>query len=159
MIVNIRWMIKADLPRVLEIEGESFADPWPEEDFIRVLRQPNCIGMVAEIGEVVVGFMIYRLGRRQIELLNLAVAHAYRRKGIGSQLVDKLKSRLQSIRRKVLRFDIADFNLLGHIFLRSQGLISTEIIPERYCLFDHEMVDAYRFEFRLNQDQPVEANG
>ena len=61
MNVHIRWMIRRDMPEVLEIEQSSFEFPWTEEDFIRCLRQRNCIGMVAEYDEKVVGFMIYEL--------------------------------------------------------------------------------------------------
>ncbi|MEM1305855.1 MAG: ribosomal-protein-alanine N-acetyltransferase RimI, partial [Planctomycetota bacterium] len=49
--VHIRWMIRRDMQEVLGIEQESFEFPWLEEDFIRCLRQRNCIGMVAEQGE------------------------------------------------------------------------------------------------------------
>ena len=45
---HIRWMIRRDMPEVLAVEGESFEFPWCEEDFLRCLRQRNCIGMVAE---------------------------------------------------------------------------------------------------------------
>jgi len=49
--VHIRWMIRRDMPEVLEIEDRSFEFSWSEEDFIRCLRQRNCIGMVAEHDE------------------------------------------------------------------------------------------------------------
>ena len=55
--VHIRWMIRRDMPEVLQAEQASFEFPWTEEDFLRCLRQRNCIGMVAEQGEKVVGFM------------------------------------------------------------------------------------------------------
>src|SRR3954451_20269262 len=56
--VHIRWMIRRDMPEVLAIEHAGFEYPWCEEECLRVLRQRNCIGMVAEYGERVVGFMI-----------------------------------------------------------------------------------------------------
>ena len=59
--VHIRWMIRRDMPDVLEIERQDFEFPWIDEDFIRCLRQRNCIGMVAEHEDHVVGFMIYEL--------------------------------------------------------------------------------------------------
>ncbi len=59
--VHIRWMIRRDMPSVIEIEENSFEFPWSEDEFIRCLRQRNCIGMVAELSEQVVGFMIYEL--------------------------------------------------------------------------------------------------
>ena len=49
--VHIRWMIRRDMAEVLEIERAAFEFPWFEEEFIRCLRQRNCIGMVAEHGE------------------------------------------------------------------------------------------------------------
>ena len=61
--VHIRWMIRRDMPAVLEIEGASFEFPWSEEEFIRCLRQRNCIGMVACRNDEVVGFMIYNCTR------------------------------------------------------------------------------------------------
>ena len=62
--VHVRWMIRRDMPEVLTIEQEAFEFPWSEEDFTRCLRQRNCIGMVAEMADSVVAFMIYELHRR-----------------------------------------------------------------------------------------------
>ena len=71
--VHIRWMIRRDMPEVLQTEQESFEYSWTEEDFLRCLRQRNCIGMVAEQGEKVVGFMIYELHKNKLHILNFAV--------------------------------------------------------------------------------------
>ena len=46
---------QSEVADLLEIEKASFEFPWSEEDFIRCLRQRNCIGMVAEHGERVGG--------------------------------------------------------------------------------------------------------
>ena len=68
---HIRWMIRRDMAEVLEIEREGFEFPWCEDDFIRCLRQRNCIGMVAEHDERVVGFMIYELHKTRLHVLEL----------------------------------------------------------------------------------------
>ena len=75
--VHIRWMIRRDMPEVLAIESENFEFPWLEEDFIRSLRQRNCIGMIAEHDDRVVGFMIYELHKTRIHVLNFAVAERF----------------------------------------------------------------------------------
>ncbi len=67
--VHIRWMIRRDMPEVLDIERQSFEFPWSEDDFVRCLRQRNCIGMVAEHGDRVVGFMIYELHKTRLHIL------------------------------------------------------------------------------------------
>ena len=78
--VHIRWMIRRDMPEVLKIEAGSFEFPWSEEDFIRCLRQRNCIGMVAEHDERVVGFMIYELHKSRLHIINFAVHPTFRRR-------------------------------------------------------------------------------
>src|SRR5215217_8821257 len=88
--VHIRWMIRRDMPEVLQTEQQSFEFAWTEEDFIRCLRQRNCIGMVAEHGERVVGFMIYELHKTRLHILNFAVAPDVRRRAIGRQMIEKL---------------------------------------------------------------------
>src|SRR3989344_4619192 len=77
----VRWMIRQDMPEVLNIENASFEFPWTKHDFVRTLRRHDCIGMVAEYEEQVVGFMIYQLRKNYIRLFNFAVAPLFRRKG------------------------------------------------------------------------------
>src|ERR671927_662747 len=108
--VHIRWMIRRDMPEVLQTEQQSFEYAWTEEDFLRCLRQRNCIGMVAEQGERVVGFMIYELHKAKLHILNFAVHTAYRHCGIGSQMVQKLISKLSSRRRTRIVIEIRETN-------------------------------------------------
>jgi GNAT superfamily N-acetyltransferase len=96
--VHIRWMIRRDIPEVMQIENESFEFPWFEEDFIRALRQRNCIGMVVEHDELVVGFMIYELYKDRLHILNLAVGKQWRRHGVGTSMVNKLVGKLSDQR-------------------------------------------------------------
>src|SRR5262245_54857976 len=84
--VHIRWMIRRDMPDVMVTERASFEYAWTEDDFLRCLRQRNCIGMVAERGDSVIGFMIYELHRTRLHLLNFAVHPAVRRTGIGAMM-------------------------------------------------------------------------
>ena len=41
---QIRWLIRRDMPEVMEIENRSFEFPWVEDEFLACLRQRNCIG-------------------------------------------------------------------------------------------------------------------
>ncbi len=105
--VHIRWMIRRDMPEVLQAEQLSFEYAWNEEDFLRCLRQRNCIGMVAEHGEKVVGFMIYELHKNKLHILNFAVHPAWRRLAVGAQMVAKLISKLSSHRRTRITLEVA----------------------------------------------------
>ncbi len=109
--VHIRWMIRRDMAEVLEIENGGFEFPWSEDDFIRCLRQRNCIGMVAEHAEHVVGFMIYELHKTRLHLLNLAVGNHYRRRGVGVQMLSKLIAKLSMQRRTRVLLEVRETNL------------------------------------------------
>ena len=109
--VHIRWMIRRDMAEVLAIESRSFEFPWLEEDFVRCLRQRNCIGMVAEQHERVVGFMIYELHKNRLHVLNFAVHADVRRRGVGSQMLRKLVSKLSPQRRNRIMLEVRETNL------------------------------------------------
>ena len=88
--VTLRWVIRRDMPEVLDIERQSFEFAWTEEEFLCCLRQRNCIGMVADLDHQIVGFMVYELHKSRLRILNLAVDPEFHRQGIGSQMVDRL---------------------------------------------------------------------
>lgn len=141
---HIRWMIRRDLPSVLAIEGACFEwDAWSEEDFIKVLRQRNCIGMVAEQSDRVVGYMLYEMFRDRINVLNFAVAPSIHRSGVGASLVEKLKGKLSEQRRNRITLDIRDDNLPGQLFFKAMGFRAIGSIEDAW-----DGVDAYRMEYR-----------
>jgi [ribosomal protein S18]-alanine N-acetyltransferase len=147
--VHIRWKIRRDLPEVLAIEEASFEYPWAEEDFLRTLRQRNCVAMVAERDEQIVGFMVYRLMPTQLELINLAVHPARRREGVGTTLIGKLAGKLTPQRRKRLWLDVRERNLPGHLFLQACGFRAVRVLREAYDEPPGEA--AYRFALRADQ--------
>jgi ribosomal-protein-alanine N-acetyltransferase len=147
--VHIRWMIRRDMPEVLQTEQESFEYAWTEEDFLRCLRQRNCIGMVAEQGEKVVGFMIYELHKAKLHILNFAVHPAYRRLGIGAQMVAKLISKLSSHRRTRITLAVRETNLPAQLFFRAQGFKAVRVLRNFY---EDSGEDAFLMQYRLAGD-------
>jgi ribosomal-protein-alanine N-acetyltransferase len=147
--VHIRWMIRRDMPEVLQTEQESFEYAWTEEDFLRCLRQRNCIGMVAEQGEKVVGFMIYELHKAKLHILNFAVSPAYRRAGVGAQMVAKLISKLSSHRRTRITLEVRETNLPAQLFFRTQGFKGVRVLRAYY---EDSGEDAFQMQYRLADD-------
>ncbi len=130
--VHVRWMIRRDMPEVLDIEQQAFEFPWSEEDFTNCLRQRNCIGMVAEIADSVVAFMIYELHRTRLHVLNLAVARAHRRLGIGMRMMEKLVGKLTPERRNSIALEVRETNLSAQLFFRSLGFRATSVLKDFY---------------------------
>ena len=109
--LQIRWLIRRDMAEVLRIERASFEYTWNEEDFLRCLRQRNCIGMVAEQDHEIVGFMIYELHKSRLHILNFSVAGDYRRRDVGGQMVEKLIGKLSAQRRTRIMLEVRETNL------------------------------------------------
>jgi ribosomal-protein-alanine N-acetyltransferase len=143
--VHIRWMIRRDMAEVLDIERHSFEFPWFEEDFIRCLRQRNCIGMVAECGERVVGFMIYELHKTRLHILNFAVAPEFRRRGVGRQMIEKLLGKLSSQRRVRITLEVRETNLPAQLFFKTAGFRAVTVLRAYY---EDSPEDAYLMQFR-----------
>lgn len=147
--VHIRWMIRRDMPEVLQAEQESFEFAWTEEDFLRCLRQRNCIGMVAEKGEKVVGFMIYELHKSKLHILNFAVSPSCRRVGIGLQMVAKLISKLSSHRRTRITLEVRETNLAAQLFFRAQGFRAVRVLRSYY---EDSGEDAFLMQYKFADD-------
>lgn len=146
---HVRWMIQRDLPEVLAIENLSFPFPWSEEDFLRCLRQRNCIGKVAEAGERVVGFLIYELLPKRLQVLNIAVHPDWRRRGVGKALITDRQDRLTITRRTRITLEVRETNLEAQLFFRAVGFRAMAILRDFY---EDTTEDAYRMQWRLQAE-------
>ena len=144
--IHVRWMIRRDMPEVITIEQEAFEFPWSEEDFTRCLRQRNCIGMVAELADSVVAFMIYELHRSRLHMLNFAVMRSHRRLGIGTQMMEKLVAKLTPDRRGRIALEVRETNLPAQLFFRSLGFRATSVLKDFYR---DSTEDAYLMQYSL----------
>ena len=148
--VHVRRMVRRDMLEVLEIENQSFEFPWSDEDFVRYLRQRNCIGTVAESGKRVVGFMVYELLKNQMHLLSIAVRPEFQRRGVGSQMMLKLVCKLATKRRNNITLEVRERNLPGQLFFKSCGFLARSVLRDFYC---DTTEDAYRMQFLLHPDK------
>lgn len=147
---HIRWMIRRDMPRVLEILRNN-GDEVTENEILALLRQKNCIGMVAEINEDIIGFMIYELKKQLIDVIYLMVDPIQNRLGYGGTLLNKLKGKLTAHRRSQLKILVRESNLCGQLFLRRYGCKATQVLREHYGDTNE---DAYQFEFHHECTEP-----
>jgi ribosomal-protein-alanine N-acetyltransferase len=124
--------------------------PWLEEDFIRCLRQRNCIEWVAVHDEQVVGFMIHKLYESKIRLLTLVVATDYRRRGVDSQMVAKLIGKLTPKRRTRLVAKVRETNLPAQLFFRASGFRAVSVLRDYY---EDTPEDAYAMQYRIGSNR------
>lgn len=123
-----RYMIRNDMFDVLNIEQLCFDVPWEEGDFMACLRQRNSIGIVVEVGELVVGFVIYELHDDHLYVVNLAVHSDWQRLGLASILLRKLQWKLSAHRRTHIIIQVSDRFDDAHLCLKANGFTAVKAI-------------------------------
>jgi ribosomal-protein-alanine N-acetyltransferase len=146
-------MIRRDMADVLKIERECFEYHWTEEDFLCCLRQRNCIGMVAEHENQVLGFMIYELFKSKLHVLNFAVAPWGRHSSVGTQMIDKLVTKLSQQRRKQILLEVRETNLGAQLFFQRQAFRAVCVLRDHY---QDTCEDAYVMQYRLDGEDDEE---
>jgi [ribosomal protein S18]-alanine N-acetyltransferase len=83
---RLRPMAQADLPRVAALERESYVFPWNDQIFADCLRVGyHCVVVDTPAG--VAGYGILSMGAGEAHILNLCIAEAWRRHGVGRGLL------------------------------------------------------------------------
>ena len=86
--VAIRRLAMMDVPAVLAIlQASPEAAAWSQESLLQFASVAPA-AWVADLDGVPAGFLIGRIAADESEILNMAVAHAHRRSGIGSKLLE-----------------------------------------------------------------------
>lgn len=124
----IRIMARKDLPAVFDIEYENFENPWSEEEFIESFTIRNYMRKVSECNEIVNGFMIYGVYDDMFDIFNFAVHPDYKRKGVGSKMLNHIKNKLSSSGRNKISLIVRERNLLAQLFFRKNGFKAIGII-------------------------------
>lgn len=152
--MRLRWMIKYDLDRVMEVQEQSHMEVVPRSILCRWLRESKVIGMVAEQEDyqgrkdfpVIAGYLIYEVNRCSINIRHFRVSPEHQWKGVGRFMMDQLKRKLNEV-RKVIRVCIPERDLTAQLFLKACDFRAVSI--ERDWRNDE---DGYRFEFLGSDD-------
>ncbi len=99
-------MLPSDLPFVAEIERESQPEPWSQNAFAEELGNSRSLSFVARLSPggsekfwwaalddgsrspgPVVGYICFWVVADELQILNVAVHEAYRRRGVGRELL------------------------------------------------------------------------
>ena len=123
--LTIRWLVHNDMDDVLMGDRRSHAEFWTYQAWKDNLARRNCIGMVAVLREGnlqhIVGAMLYDLHKSHLELLRLFVAPDYRRRGFGSAMVGKLRSKLQRGKREAIAVNVSEYDVSAQVWLSRRG--------------------------------------
>lgn len=156
---HIRWTIHRDMNEIMNIENSCCLSPWTEEQFLSCMRQRNIIFMTVESYVLanggrerhgpesessIVGYFGYELGKKSLEVIRLMVHPGYRRQGVASAMLSKLKSKLTPCRRTGLQIDVPEEELASQLLLKSHDFLATRIIEQDEKTY-------YRFKYKLDE--------
>jgi len=154
-----------DLPAVLEIERASHVDPWQESFFVEELERPQALMLVARLGgerRRLVGYICVWLVADEVQIFNLAVDPAMRRRGVGRRLL--LEALHHACRRnariallEVRRSNRAAQELYQSIGFRPSGLRPNyyEGVKEPAVLMELEMDRGWRSRWLGREGVPI----
>lgn len=114
---GIRSAAREDLRDVVEIDRACQRFAWTRQRFDRLARQRGSMFLVAEADRHPIGYMLCGISKYTLRILRMAVAPAFRRLGIGSDL---LRFRALEEHRQVF-VDVREDNLGAQLFLRASG--------------------------------------
>jgi ribosomal-protein-alanine N-acetyltransferase len=127
----IRPMQPSDLARVVEIENLCYPNPWSAELFKRELDNPLAAVDLLWLEGEIAGYLCSWLVSGELNILNVAVVPAFRRRGAAAALLRHVigKSRRQDLERSFLEVRVGN---AGAIELYSSFGFKPVSIRKRY---------------------------
>ena len=86
---RLRRMNESDLDAVMAIENVIYTHPWSRGNFTDSLTAQSH-GFVLEQHGVIVGYAVLMTGAGEAHLLNLSIAAAWQRRGLGRELLYRI---------------------------------------------------------------------
>src|SRR3989344_5985159 len=152
--INISPMnSKLIISDLVEIDRETFDNPWNARDFTTIWNEFKCFGIVAKDtdNKCILSYMFLQAYWGELELRTLVVAPDMRNKGIGTEMIEyiicMLNSKIEGA-NVIYRFytEIRETNLAGQLFFKNRGLVGCHVLRNR---FQNTNEDAYVMEYSV----------
>ncbi|HEX2219356.1 MAG TPA: ribosomal protein S18-alanine N-acetyltransferase [Gemmatimonadales bacterium] len=118
---RIRSAALADSAALVAIERRCFSDPWSEPSFREALASDLTFALVAEGDRGIAGYLIGREAAGSGEILNLAVAPEFRRRGIGGELLEAGLEEFQRRRAHEVFLEVRESNRSAQALYLARG--------------------------------------
>lgn len=132
-----RWLKKSDFLSVTNLDREIFDHPWKRSTMDEVIQCRNNLCIVVEHEGAIVGFSIFDIHRDRFYILKIGVSRPFRRLGIGTELMNFLKSNLNEVRNKI-EMDVREGLAFegGVKFFKTHDLVSSCVNRDFFKVFD-----------------------
>ena len=130
--IRIIAMEECHVPQIAAMEQAYFTDAWSENCVRSELTNPLSLWLVAVSGETVVGYIGSQTVLGETDIMNVAVAEQYRRRGIARELLQQLRSRLQADGVYAITLEVRVSNEAAIRLYHSLGYVQVGRRPNYY---------------------------
>ena len=138
------------MPQVVEIERESFSDPWTPGAFRSAVDEKRLDFLVAEHAGRVVGYAVAWCVMDEAELANLAVASDARGVGVGAALLDAALALAGEQGAASMHLEVRESNAAARALYASRGF---EAVGRRRRYYRAPVEDALILRARLERGE------
>ena len=141
--IDIRFLQIDEWPEIEEIEASC---DWPIEDFDTfkgVFYADECVSLAGTYDDKLVAYAILEVSKEHISVARLAVDPEFRRKGIGTQMLNYIIGMSLPGENQAVAFDTCETNLPAHLFLKRNGFKAVAVVRD----YLGEGRDAYMFAY------------
>lgn len=135
---EIRLLCEGDLSQVAEIERLCFSEPWSEKSLELLMRDTN-FGLVALCEGRVAAYVGVISVAPEGEITNVATHPDFRRRGLASELLERLKKEASERGIESIFLEVRRSNTAARALYEKQGF---EVIGERKGFYSNPKEDA-----------------
>lgn len=147
LITQLRDMDWADVDMVLHIEQQVHNHPWTRGNFNDSLAS-GYICKVYEAANGIVGYAVLMPALDEVHLLDISIAGAYQRKGLGKKLLGEMLALARTLKFERVILEVRPSNVAAIGLYRTAGF--SEIGVRRgYYPAEHGREDAIVMEYKL----------
>jgi ribosomal-protein-alanine N-acetyltransferase len=163
-LLNIAPMVPEDLPEIMGIERDCHVEPWSEQFFLEELEKPHSSILVAREHtrkRFMLGYICFWHVADEIQVFNLAVHVACRRRGIGRALLLEALQQGYTDGARVALLEVRRSNVVAQGLYTSLGFRPAGVRPNYYggaliesaVLMELEMTKSWKSQWLIGPDR------
>ena len=133
-LCSIEAATEDDLDSIMEIEQQSFDNPWQRQSMVEELNKDIARLLVCRepCGRYIVAFINYWLVADEIHLLNVATRSNWRRRGIALMLIEHAINEGRPLGATVITLEVRRTNIAAQQLYQGMGFRQVGVRKEYY---------------------------
>ena len=128
---KVSLMDHSDLKEAYEIEKQTNPSPWSKENFFSSYEVGHK-SLVCRIDNIIVGFIIFSVIKKEIHLLNIAVHTRHQKKGIGGLLMETMLKQASVMGVSKVYLEVRSKNEKAILFYKKYNFIKDAVRVNYY---------------------------